>query len=162
MKNLRNIFKGMALAAVAVIALSACDNKAPFLRLQAAVDSVQVEMAQHPMNGFKSLTINYDELTNTVVYTSELPVDLSDEATQQQFKAVIPVFESQLVSNLLTANEYNLGNEIICAEANIKLEFKGENGSNLETTVENSTILEAYDQVYGQGAAAKLRASQND
>lgn len=162
MKSLRNIFKSLAMAAVCCATLAGCNNKAPFQRLNAAVDSVQMHMNNNPVDGFKSLSISYDELTNTVVYTSELPADLSNPTVKENFQAIIPVMEAELISGLLTQNQYNLGNEIICAEANVKLEFKGEHDSNLETTIENATILEAYDKVHGEGAAAKLRASQND
>lgn len=152
----------MALASVAAIALSACNNRAPFQRLQAAVDSTKVEMAQMNADGIPGLTVEYDEVTNTVVYTADVEADLSQPEVQQNFKAQMPLMEAAIIQDLLLKDTYGLGKEIICANANIKLELKGTQGGDLEAIIENSSVAEAYDAVFGQGKAAELRASQND
>ncbi|MDE6300230.1 MAG: hypothetical protein K2M19_00755 [Muribaculaceae bacterium] len=162
MNNLKNIFKTTALAAVAAIALAGCNNRAPFERLNAAVDSTQVELAKLNDTGIPSMTVSYDEITNSVVYNVAIDADLSLPEVEQNFKAQMPVMEAGIIQSLLMNDRFGLGKEIICAGADIKLELKGSQGGNLEAVIDNSKVLEAYDQVFGEGKAAELRASQND
>lgn len=162
MKNLRNLLKCLGVAAIVSIAATGCNNRAPFERLNAAVDSTQTYFSELRAEGIPTASVKYDELTNTVVYMIEVDADLSTPETQQKFKAEMPVMEAGIISGLLTDDTYGLGKEIICADASIKLELKGNQGGNLEAIIENSKVLEAYDAVYGEGQAAALRASQND
>ena len=136
-------FSGIIAIAVVIIAtLAGCNNKPPFVRLAAAVDSCNVAMQQNMPPFATSATVSYDEVTNAVKYEFTVP----GEVDKEMFGASAPMLQSQFVDIIAQSNDFNIAGLITEAKSNMLLDFKGSEGGEYEIMVENPTIAAAYQK----------------
>lgn len=123
------------LAAVAILGSlgTGCNNKPPYARLAAAVDSARTAMAGAPTQFADSATVNFDELTNTVKYSLYLP----GEVNKDIMDAAADQLEATFVHNLITEDP-NMTNCILNDNANIVISFHGADKSSYEIMIENA------------------------
>lgn len=140
---MKKILGLMVIALVLGIATVGCNNKPPFVKLQAAVDSLNTEMQSTPSAYADSCAISYDELTNTVKYTMVV-----DTVNHEEFQAVAPGLEDAFIGQLAGSDEYGLAKEIADAKANVLVEIVGKRGGKFEMMVETATFVGAYKALH--------------
>ncbi len=136
---MKKLLAAFASACVLAGAFTACNNKPAFVRLVAAVDSVNAYNAQQPEMTAPSSKISYDQVTNTVKFTYQLP----DETTAQFYRDNISYTEDLLLQSLPFA-PFSLGKEIVDAEASVMIVYDWKPDGHSEYLIESARIQDAW------------------
>lgn len=138
---MKRILPAIAVAAICAAAFTGCNNKPPFEKLNAAVDSVNIEMQAERLTWCDSVSVKYDEITNTVKYTFVVPGMVDKDMVAEGAS----VFEDAFIEgNLVQHNRYGIGTEIVDANANVLITLRGQKGGEFEMLIENSRIADSY------------------
>ena len=132
---MKRILGIIALALVMGMAFVGCNNRPPFEKLAAAVDSMNTELMMAPIGGAASASVKYDEITNTVKYTLNVP-GIVDKATMDE---AADRLADSFVEQMALFNG-NLFDEIVAAKANVLLDFEGSMEGKYELLIENKAF----------------------
>lgn len=125
----------VAAFAVCAVSLTSCNNKPPFVRLAAAIDSLNVKY------GTDERSVSYEEWENVVNFHKTYPGVIDGDA----FAPIAANIRERLLENLVVNNEYGIVTEIIDAHANVRIDIEGLNNTKYVVEIENKEISEAYD-----------------
>lgn len=140
---MKRILAIITLGAAVAASFTGCNNKPPFERLAASVDSLNTVMQEKPVDYAESTSVRYDEVTNTVKYSFVLPgaVDTAMmSANGAQFE------QAFVMANVL--GDPSFGEKLVEADANITVTFEGKEGGKFEYLIENKTIADTYHAIF--------------
>ena len=124
---------------VASVTLISCDNKPPYLRLAAAIDSLNAQYDR--THDTKDKFITYEKWENQVHFHIEVPVVIDNDAFEAQAENI----KQRFLENLVTDDEFGIATEILDAKANIVIEIQGLNDTKYDVLIVTNEITEAYD-----------------
>ena len=140
---MKRILAIIVIGAAAAAAFTGCNNKPPFERLAASVDSLNTVMQQKPVDYADSTSVNYDEVTNTVKYTFVLPGAVD---TAQMSASGLQFEQAFIMANVL--GDPDFGEKLVDANANIAVTFEGKEGGKFEYMIENKKIADTYRAIF--------------
>ncbi len=138
--KMRRILGSIAIAITAAASFTCCNNRQPFAKLTAAVDSANVAMSRHPIGWCDSCHMTYDQTSNTVNYTIFLPGEI-DSLLMDEGKDLM---EGSFLAALAQNAEYNLTGEIVDANADVTIEFKGAQGGEYTIPIAGQKVADAF------------------
>lgn len=143
---MKKIFYLFAILAVtAAVAMTGCHNRPPFALLQESVDSVNTYLGQQVPEGGISVSLYYDEVTNTVVFKYKLPNEQMAEFTKDN----IAFTEDVVLNEVLPNVPAELMKNIVDAKAAVMLEYTWPPKGRSEFRIEADKIAEAYKEFAG-------------
>ncbi len=140
---MKRILAIITIGAAVAASFTGCNNKPPYERLAASVDSLNTVMQEKPVDYAESTSVSYDEVTNTVKYSFVLPgaVDTARmSAGGAQFE------QAFVMANVL--GDPAFGEKLVEANANIAVTFEGKAGGKFEYLIENKSIAETYHAIF--------------
>ena len=137
---MKSIISVIASAALLLCITTACGNKPPFERLEAAVDSVNTYFASQAEMTAPAAVLSYDRITNTVKITYDLP----SEHIADFFKENIGMAEDILLKDVLPEAPCSLMKEIVDAEAPVMIVYDWKPDGHSEYLIESDRVKEAY------------------
>lgn len=142
--KIKTLLSSVAICLALALGSMSCNNKAPFERLHAAVDSVRMEAQQVEMPGVKSIDINLNEVTNCIDYTVEIDADLNQPNVKETFEALAPMMAEQLTYGIVSSNQYDIAHEMVENHTGMLFTFKGTQGGNFELPISAEDFEKAY------------------
>lgn len=139
---MRKIFSIIALAAIVAISFSSCDNRPPYIRLAAAIDSLNTRYEQ--MNNTKEKYITYEKWENVVHFHVDYPVVIEPDV----FEPIAANIRETFLRDLVTGDEYGIATEIIDAKSNVVIDIHGMNDTKYEVLIVTNEIIAAYDAAH--------------
>lgn len=129
----------IAAFAVCAVSLTSCDNKPPFVRLAAAIDSINAQYERTHDTSDKVVT--YEKWENVVHFHISFPGVIDRDA----FEPIAANIKERFVENLVTDDEFGIATEILDAKANVIIDIEGMNDTKYEVLIVTNEIAEAYD-----------------
>lgn len=139
---MKKILSVIALATIIAVAISSCNNRPPFERLAAAVDSLNAQY--EAIHGTTEKAITYDQWENVVHFNTEFPVVIEQEV----FEPIAANIKERFLKNLVTDNESDIATQIIEAKANVIINIHGINDTSYEVLITNNEIVAANDAAH--------------
>lgn len=136
---MKKILSVIALAILVAVSFTSCDNRPPYIRLAAAIDSINARYEEQ--HNTKDKYITYNKWENEVVFHEEYPGVIEQEV----FEPIAANMREMFLSNLVSEDEYGIATEIIDAKSNIILYIRGLNDTKYEVLIVTNDIIAAYD-----------------
>lgn len=136
---MKKIFSIIIPIFIVAIIFSGCNNKPPFVRLAAAIDSVNMQNTE--LTGSDEKLISYDKWENQLKYHINYPGHVESDV----FEPIAEHFKQLFLIQLISENPFGLATEILDAKADVVLEIKGERGGSYEVLITTDEIKEASD-----------------
>ena len=143
---MKRILGIIALAIAVGLAFTGCNNRPPFEKLAASVDSLNTYYTDAPMLHNDSTRVTYDEITNTV----EFHMYAQGYIDKAQLEAVSDRMADSFTDEMVRVNRFNFGKELLAAKANVLLDFKGSAGGEYQLLIENKAF-QAQEDAYNVG-----------
>lgn len=148
---MRNFIPLLAVPFVAVSVITGCNNKPPFEKLVAAVDSVNTYYGEQPEMTAPDANLTYDKITNTVKFNYELP----SQAAAEFYQDNIGVTEDIMLNDVLPEAPYSLLAAIVDAEANVMLAYDWKPDGHSEYLITADRVKEAYERFKDRSDTAR-------
>ena len=136
---MKKIFSIIILAVAVAVAFSSCDNRPPFVRLAAAIDSINAQYQQE--HATKDKYITYDKWENELHFHVDFPGVIDADA----FEPIAENIRTRFLDELVTVDAFGVATEILDAKANVVLDIKGLNDTSYEILLVTNDIRAAYD-----------------
>lgn len=142
----------LLIAAFGICALTftSCDNKPPFVRLAAAIDSINNQYEE--AHGTKDKFITYEKWENVVHFHIDFPGVIDRDA----FEPIAANMKEMFLDQLVKDNEFGIVTEMMDAKSNMMLDFKGLNDTSYEVLIVANEIMAAYDAAQAAKSEEKL------
>lgn len=129
----------IAAFAVCAISLTSCKNKPPYMRLEAAVDSLNAQyQSSHPEGDD---LISYEKWENVVHFHFKFPGIIDRDA----FEPIANNIKELFVENLVSDDEFGICTEILNAHSNVVIDIEGLNDTTYEVLITNDEIAQARE-----------------
>ena len=139
---MKKILRVLILAGAIAVSFSSCDNRPPYVRLAAAIDSLNAQYES--LHNTSEKFITYEKWENVVHFNTEFPVVIEPEV----FEPVAANLKERFLSNLVTDDEFGIATEIIDARANIVIDIHGLNDTKYEVLIVTNEIIAAFDATH--------------
>ena len=144
---MRKILSILAAAVIIAASLTGCDNKPPYVRLAAAIDSLNSQYGQAHNTSEEYIT--YEKWENVVHFNVDFPAVIDREA----FEPVAANIKERFLDQLVADDEFGIATEIIDAKSNIVIDIHGLNDTSYEVLIVTNEVIEAYDRIHAEAEA---------
>ena len=140
---MKKILSVIALALAIAVSFTSCDNRPPYMRLAAAIDSLNNQYQEsHP--DVKEPLITYEKWENQVHFNVDFPGVIEEEA----FEPIANNIRERFLLQLVTDDEFYIATEIIDAKSNIVLDIHGLEDTKYEVLIVTNEIIDAFNAVH--------------
>ena len=139
---MKKIFGFIALVVALAATFSSCDNRPPYVRLAAAIDSLNAQYEQ--VNNTKDKYITYEKWENVVHFHIDYPAVIEAEV----FEPIAANIKENFLRVLVTDDEFGIATEIIDAKSNIVIDIHGLNDTKYEVLIVTNEIIAAFDAAH--------------
>lgn len=152
---MKKILSIIAVALVFALSFSSCDNRPPYVRLAAAIDSLNAQYQEEHNTDAKLIT--YDKWENELHFHTDFPGVIDSDA----FEPIAENIKELFLESLVTDNEFGIATEILDAKANVVIDIKGLNDTSYEILIVTNEITAAYDKAREAEANLDESAEEN-
>lgn len=139
---MKKILSLIAAIAVAAVVFTGCNNKPPFVKLAAAIDSINAQYEQ--AYGTKDKYVTYEKWENEVHFHIEFPGVIDRDA----FEPIAANIKSRFLESLAVEDPFGLATEILDAKANVILNINGLNDTSYQVLIVTNEISAAVEQAH--------------
>lgn len=139
---MKKILSILAVALLIAVSFVGCNNKPAFVRLEAAVDSLNAQYDRQHNTDEKLIT--YDQWENVVHFHFPFPARIEENV----FEPVAEHIKQNFLLQFLTDDEFGLATEVMDAKANVVIKIEGQDETSYEILIPTEEIASAYETLH--------------
>ena len=149
---MKKIFGIAALMAIFALVFSSCDNKPPYVRLAAAIDSIN---AQYNLSHDTDQNlVTYERFDNVVTFHFDYPERIEEDV----FSPIAEHIKQNFLLQFITDDEFGVATEVIDAHSNVVIALKGLDDTKFDILIVNNEIVEAYEALHAAAGSPEAPA----